>query len=269
MTQHTLSTDNKALIRQQFGANAVAYATSAIHAKGWSLNRLVEITQPNPAWHVLDVATGAGHTAFTFAPHVAHVVASDLTPQMLEVAEGLAQEKGLENIRFKQADAENLPFDDSTFDLITCRIAPHHFPDIARFVRECARILKPGGALAIVDNIVSADPIAADFVNAFEKYRDPSHNRCLSAEEWAGAFAQAGVTLTHTEAAHKYVDFGGWAANQNVPPDRQEKLREMLRNASAPALEFLTPKYADNGAITFRLTEAILVGRNRSPPYYQ
>ena len=60
--------------------------TSTVHAQGESLARLVELTNPQPTWIVLDVSTGAGHTALAFAPHVAHVVATDLTPQMIEAA---------------------------------------------------------------------------------------------------------------------------------------------------------------------------------------
>ena len=67
----------KTLVQQQFGAHAAAYATSAVHAKGASLGRLVELVQPKSDWRALDIATGAGHTAAAFAPHVAHVIASD------------------------------------------------------------------------------------------------------------------------------------------------------------------------------------------------
>ena len=51
----------KTLVQQQFGANAAAYATSAVHAKGASLARLVELVKPGADWSVLDIATGAGH----------------------------------------------------------------------------------------------------------------------------------------------------------------------------------------------------------------
>jgi len=253
--------DNKTLVQQQFGANAAAYATSTVHAKGASLARLVELTRPLAGWHALDIATGAGHTAFTFAPHVAHVTASDLTPEMLTVAANLAKEKDLDNIDFKEADAENLPFDEATFDLVTCRIAPHHFPDVEQFVQECARVLKPGGTLAIVDNIVPAEPEAADFVNAFEKFRDPSHERCLSAEEWADAYQQAGITLTHAEEAKKAMDFETWADNMNVSAEGRETLRGILRDAPTTAQVFFSPEYKEDGNIQFMLSEGIFVGR--------
>ena len=73
---------SKELVKKQFGANAAAYATSAVHAQGASLARLVELVQPQPGWRMLDVAAAAGHTAFAFAPHVAQVIATDLTPEM-------------------------------------------------------------------------------------------------------------------------------------------------------------------------------------------
>src|SRR5215831_6610108 len=81
-----VETETKTLVQRQFGANAAKYATSRPHAQGASLSRLVEMVAPKAYWRAIDVATGAGHTAFAFAPHVAHVIASDLTVQMLHVA---------------------------------------------------------------------------------------------------------------------------------------------------------------------------------------
>ncbi len=260
MSLPDLSLSNKQLVQQRFGDNAAAYATSAIHAKGWSLGRLVELVEPRPGWRFLDVATGAGHTAFVFAPRVAHVIATDLTRQMLELAAALSVERGIHNVSFAGVDAEGLPFAGQAFDLVTCRIAPHHFSDIDGFVRESARVLKPGGTLAIVDNIVPAHPQAADFINTFERLRDPSHAGCLSAGQWAQSIARAGVALRHTEVARKLVDFDQWVSNQDVPPESRDVLRRMLRRAPPAALEFLNPVYQGEG-ITFSLMEAIFVGR--------
>ncbi|MBI4790043.1 MAG: hypothetical protein HY782_23660 [Chloroflexi bacterium] len=62
--------DANRLIQEQFGAHANDYAPSAVHAQGPSLARLVELTQPQPDWLVLDVSTGAGHTARTSSPAI-------------------------------------------------------------------------------------------------------------------------------------------------------------------------------------------------------
>ncbi|MBA3874578.1 MAG: methyltransferase domain-containing protein, partial [Anaerolineae bacterium] len=164
----------KAQAQERFGKFAQGYVESKGHASGDDLDRLVELAQPQSDWLVLDVATGGGHTALKFAPLVNKVVALDLTPQMLEAAEKFLTGKGITNVEFKAGDAEQLPFDADIFNLVTCRIAPHHFPDCWKFVQECARVLKPGGTLIVEDNTVPDDERAARYVDAFERLRDPS-----------------------------------------------------------------------------------------------
>jgi len=161
--------DPNQLIQKQFGAHANEYTTSAVHAQGASLARLIELTQPQSHWHVLDVSTGAGHTALAFAPHVARVIASDLTPQMLDAARQLAQARGIANIEFRDADAHALPFDDAMFDLVTNRIALHHYTDARKAIAEMARVCKPRGIVALVDNIAPPDKVTAGAINHFEK----------------------------------------------------------------------------------------------------
>ena len=152
---------SKELVQRQFGAHAEAYATSIVHAKGASLKRLVELVKPQSEWLVLDVATGAGHTAAAFAPHVAHVIASDLTQAMLAQAQALARRKGLANMETARADAEALPFPAQRFDLVTTRIAPHHFFNIDAFLAETWRVLKPGGRFYCLEfSKVTSAPVA-------------------------------------------------------------------------------------------------------------
>lgn len=250
---------SNASVQQQFGAHANAYATSRVHAQGASLQRLVELVQPRPQWRMLDIATGAGHTAFTFAPHVNHVTASDLTPEMLVVTARLAAEKGIVNLTTQLADAANLPFEAARFELVTCRIAPHHFPDIDRFLCEAQRVLTPGGLLALVDNIVPAGAAGA-YVNAFEQLRDPSHVRCLTLEEWQDALARLGYSVLATERAAKAMEFDDWAGRMGATGDTVATLRALLCDATGDAASFLTPRL-EEGALWFNLEEAIVIAR--------
>ena len=262
---------NKSLVQQQFGAHAAAYATSTVHAKGASLGRLVELVAPQPTWQALDVATGAGHTAAAFAPHVAHVIASDLTSQMLAEAAKLAQSKGLANLETARADAEALPFADGQFDLVTCRIAPHHFPDIAAFVDGVWRVLKAGGTLALVDNIapdalstpgfsVAELREAALIYNAFEKVRDPSHARCLGMAEWTQVLSDRGFVMVHTERLPKDMEFQPWAERMGSDAATMERLRSMLVDGPSALKAFLKPRH-EQEKLWFTLDEAILIAR--------
>jgi ubiquinone/menaquinone biosynthesis C-methylase UbiE len=262
---------NKSLVQQQFGAHAAAYATSTVHAKGASLGRLVELVHPEPHWQALDIATGAGHTAAAFAPHVARAIASDLTEEMLQEAAKLAKAKGLVNMETARADAEALPFGDASFDLVTCRIAPHHFPDVPAFVGQVWRVLKGGGTFALVDNIApdalstpgfSAAELrdAALTYNAFEKIRDPSHGRCLGMAEWSEVLTDTGFEIVHTERLPKDMEFQSWGERLGADAATIARLRSMLTDG-APALQaFLKPRLAD-GKLWFTLDEAILIAR--------
>lgn len=260
MSQDRAST--KQMIRQQFGPNASQYATSPVHAKGASLDRLVTLLEPKDHWNALDIATGGGHMAFALAPKVKAVLSTDLLEEMLDVARSGAAERDLSNVAFQIADAEKLPFDDNQFDAVTCRIAPHHFANPGLFVSEVARVLKPGGLFGLVDNMVNDE--ASEFVNGWEAKRDPSHVRALSVEEWVELIVGAGMTLKHVETLAKRMNFEAWANNMNVPdPVRVELLAELVE-ASPVAHEYLRPEFGEPGdqsAAAFYLTEGVLVAQ--------
>src|SRR3954465_14643180 len=146
--------DAKARVRAQYGSVGDAYVKSAGHATGKDLGRMVEVARPQLTDRLLDIATGGGHVARTFSPFVGQIVASDLTPEILHHAGVAFAEQGLVNIETRIADAESLPFGDSSFEIVTCRIAPHHFPHPDRFVNEVARVLTPGGRFILIDSTV-------------------------------------------------------------------------------------------------------------------
>jgi ubiquinone/menaquinone biosynthesis C-methylase UbiE len=257
--------DAKTLLQQRFTQYAQGYVTSKAHAQGTELERLVEIAQPRPDWVVLDVATGGGHTALAFAPHVARVVATDVTPRMLEKAEAYVTGQGVNNVEFKPADAMNLPFEDETFDLVTCRIAPHHFVDCARFVHESARGLRAGGLLLVQDHVLPYDEEAARAVDDFERLRDPSHNRAFNELEWRGMFGETGLAVTYTEQIVKRHAFLDWVQRQGCTPEVVEQLVEMMQQAPAIAAEWMQPQDWGTPEATFANHHIIIAGRKSTP----
>jgi ubiquinone/menaquinone biosynthesis C-methylase UbiE len=247
----------KTLSQQEFGRTAATYLTSKPHAQGKSLERLVALTQPRPDWTVLDVATGGGHVAYAFAPHVARVWATDITDEMLALVREEAKKRGLANIRTAYAKAEALPFEDASVDLVTCRIAPHHFDSIPQFLDEVRRVLTPGGIFALVDNVVPAGSVG-DYINAFERFRDPSHLRAWDMREWRDALGRHGLAVTHEETLDKKMDFNSWAARHDTT--MQALLRAMLVQATPAVAAALKPEVTDTHA-TFWLVEGLFIAR--------
>ncbi len=253
--------DTKDLVKQQYGAHAQGYVTSTVHAQGESLKRLVELIQPEADWRALDVSTGGGHTALAFAPFVREMIASDLTPEMLEVAEKFIQSKGVTNVQFKIADAENLPFGDDEFDLVTNRIALHHYPDARKAIFEMARVLKRGGVLGFTDNTVPPNKQTAGYINHFEKLRDPSHNWCYPVERLTAYFEDAGLVVEQTESnAMKDMEFEAWAERMGCSAETKAELKRLLDTAPPEAREFFKPR-VEHEKLMFSIRESILIAR--------
>jgi ubiquinone/menaquinone biosynthesis C-methylase UbiE len=117
----------------------------------------------------LDVATGGGHTALWLARQGWKVTAGDIASRMLENAQKLCADAGL-SIETRVFPAEQMPFADCTFDLVTVRVAPHHFSSPAKLVQETARVLKPGGHFLLIDGSVpDDDPESEEYLHRVEK----------------------------------------------------------------------------------------------------
>jgi SAM-dependent methyltransferase len=223
----------KARVRDAFGRTAAAYVTSQRHAAGADLARLVELAAPRPDDLALDISTGGGHTALALAPHVAHETASDLTPAMLAAARSHILGRGVTNVAFVVADAERLPFLDESFDLVTVRIAPHHYADVRAAAREIHRVLRAGGRLMLIDNIAPEDPAGDAAVNRWDAWRDPSHVREYTVSEWRTFLADAGLRIEVVELARKTYDFAEWVERMRMPEGERAMLEaDML---AAPA----------------------------------
>jgi ubiquinone/menaquinone biosynthesis C-methylase UbiE len=191
------------LARRIFSERAAFYTTSASHKNPQMLAKLVALAQPQAGWQALDVATGTGHTAFALAPYVQHVIATDLTPAMLDEARKLQTTLGITNVEFRTADVHHLPFPDASFDLVSSRIAPHHFSDIRRALREIARVLRPAGRLVIDDRSIPEDDFVDKTMNALDTYHDPSHVREYRPSEWRQFLEETGFRVESIEPYHQ------------------------------------------------------------------
>jgi len=195
---------------RQFSRQAEAYANSPSHAQGADLAVVAEFAAATAGDLCLDVATGPGHTAFRIAAEASFAIGADLAPGMVVTARRLAEERGIANTAFLLADVHGLPFADSSFDLVTCRIAPHHFADIDAAFREVARVLRPGGRFVVEDSLAPDDVEEAEFLEWLEKRRDPTHVHSLTRGEWMAVMRGADLEVTRETVHGKHHDFELW-----------------------------------------------------------
>lgn len=254
----------KARVREQFGATAQAYVTSRRHASGRDLDRLVELAECRAEDEALDIATGGGHTALALAPHVHRVVASDLTPKMLEAAEGFIRGNGISNVTFAIAEAENLPFDDAGFDIVSCRIAPHHFADVPAFCREVARVLRAGGRFVLIDSWAAEDDDLDRFINDIEWRRDRSHARSYRLSEWRAMVGATGLLVDIVEPFERRHEFAEWTARSRMDPTERAELVRLMRDAPVRIRQFFDIGVTPDGDIDSFIDHKFLL-RARKP----
>ncbi len=181
---------------------------------------------------VLDVATGAGHTGVCLAGMGHRVTVTDLTHAMLERAREQAGSRNL-SVCAVLHPAEQFPFNDASFDLVTCRVAPHHFTAPQMFVCEVARVLRPGGWFLVIDGTVPDDePEAEQWLHWVEKYRDPSHNRLLTPRQWQQLCKATGLNVVKSVVnSFKQPDLEWYFETAATSPANRLKVLELIRHA--------------------------------------
>jgi Methyltransferase domain len=185
---------------------AQAYRESATHREGPDLDLLVQWCEPAEGVKALDVATGGGHVARRLRAEGCQVVTLDPSPGMQ--ADVLAR-------------AEDLPFQDGSFDVVASRIAPHHFSDIRTAVGEMERV---SNALVVIEDTL----FSSDRHEDAERLRDPTHVRNYTEDEWRDFLTDAGLEVEQVECFEKVHPLDEWLARTGCGGEEAARVRELL-----------------------------------------
>lgn len=208
-------------IRERFTETADTFAKTVRRTRSEEGLRLAEHATAGLANSdkllAIDLACGPGTFTRPLAARVRHAIGADLTPAMVEKARAEAARDGITNIEFVCADIYALPFADGAAGIVSCGYAFHHMTDPPRALAEMARILQPGGRVAITDIIVPAG-CDADFQNRVERVRDPSHTSTQSVENFRAIIANLGLRVVSEHMHDNWHDFNVWMGNAGKAP---------------------------------------------------
>ncbi len=252
----------KKAVQSQFGRQAEWYTVSQRHEQSSGLEILTRLAAPAATDRALDVATGTGFTAFAMAARCRSVVALDFTSGMVREARGLRDQRVVTNVTFCLGDAETLPFRDAVFDLVVCRYASHHFPNLPHAIAEMVRVTRRGGRVVIDDTCAPEDPALDDLMNRWEVRRDGSHVRNIPPSRLRGLFESAGLTVGAVEKTAIPQHFADWARRGGMTPAATAALRAEFAGATPEARAEFQIK-AENDDLAFAWGEAVVLGVKR------
>jgi ubiquinone/menaquinone biosynthesis C-methylase UbiE len=221
---------------EQFARQSHRYGKGHILADVADVDAALATVPMSGVRRVLDVATGGGHTGLHLASLGHDVTLSDLTDAMLDRAREAAEARGLK-VSCARHPAERMPYANGTFDLVTCRVAPHHFSAPEQFVAEVARVLIADGHFVLIDGSVHDDePEAEAWLHSVEKLRDPSHHRFLTPREWTQMCESAGLRVEVCRLTpRKQPDLEWYFETAATPPENRDAVREFIVSAPESA----------------------------------
>ncbi|QAR31895.1 methyltransferase domain-containing protein [Geovibrio thiophilus] len=202
-----------------FNEAAFNYYISSDHIKGDDLDLIRKNFKNKEFECLLDIAAGAGHCAAAVPAKRRYTL--DPSMPMLKTA----KEKFGLNLPVC-AVAESIPFSDNTFDILTCRIAMHHFKNPDLFFREVKRVLRPLGWMVLIDNIVDVED---SYLNVIEYIRDNTHIRSYRLDEIL-RFARDDFRLIDYACIFKKHDFPEWAGRLAEGPEAVERIEQAFKD---------------------------------------
>ena len=227
-----MTRSHETVVEDQFGTQAAAYVESAVHAGGDDLDALEAVAERERPNRAADIGSGCGYVAFRLAGHARSVTSIDLSAAMMEAVRNTAQQRGMSNIETCVAPAEDLPFEDASFDLLGCRFSAHHWRDFEIGLREARRILKPGATAIFIDVVSTGHPVFDTHLQAVELLRDPSHVRNYTEAEWAAGLARAGFRVRSTQKRRLRMDYRSWVDRMRTPDLHRKAIRSLQQWAS-------------------------------------
>lgn len=228
-----MSKRHRETVQKQFTKTADAFSTYAVRDSAEVIAEKVDFAKPQPSDLALDVACGPGAFVLALAPRVQFARGIDVTEEMVRQARAFQTEKGISNAAFDCGEAEELPYADGSFDLVSCQMSFHHMPKPELAVREMVRVTKPQGRILMIDTLGSESDAKFELHNRIESLRDPSHTASLRLTTFVQMFDECGLEILRQAFKRRQRSFNQWMLRAGLEPKhkRYQETRKLLEES--------------------------------------
>ena len=228
-----MSKKHRQAVQKQFTKTVEAFSKYAVRDTPEVLAEKVEFAKPQSTDLALDVGCGPGAFVLAIAPRVSFARGIDLTEEMVRQARAFQLERQILNATFDCGDAEQLPYPDAAFDLVSCQMSFHHMPKPQLALREMARVTKPEGRVVVIDALGPESDAKFELHNQIESLRDPSHTASLRLTTFLQMFEDCGLEILRQTMRRRQRSFNHWMLRAGLEPKHKRYLetRKLLEDS--------------------------------------
>lgn len=221
------------IVKEQFNKQAEKFANWWIGKNIEYLQAYFDFCQIKPSDKILDVACGPGEFTLFLGKRVAQVQGIDISDREIEIASGLAQEFGLDNIAFNCADVEHIPYHDASYSVVLCKSAFHHFIHANTVFKEMVRCCETGGKISIQDIVAYEDNYVNEYFETFDKLVDISHHKTLNQDEFNHLYTSSQVKKLADYSLDVDLNVNEYLEHASQETENKAKIKDLLEQGKS------------------------------------
>jgi ubiquinone/menaquinone biosynthesis C-methylase UbiE len=213
--------------------------------------QVVELLNPSSGAHILDLATHHGDTAIALAEAGCIVTAVDSSAKAIDKCNEILREKNITAIKTQVMNAEELSFNGTRFDGVTCRLAMHHFDDVPLALRQIAGVLKDNAPVVIGDAISPDDRALGDFLMLIGRLRDSTYKTIFTVDDWKKLLLDNGLKMVDYNLTKDTRSATKWLAHSPLSDEEKQRIHDAFNVSSQEIKDYFRVVIEDGKIVEF------------------
>ncbi len=214
-------------------------------------NQVVELLKPASGAHILDLATHHGDTAIALAEAGCIVTAVDSSAKAIEKCREILREKNITAIKAQVMNAEDLSFNGTRFDGVTCRMAMHHFDDVPLTLRQIAGVLKENAPVVIGETLSPDNRTLGDFMMLIGRLRDSTYKTIFTLDDWKKLLLDNGLKMVDYDLSKDIRNATKWLTHSPLSDEEKQRIHQAFIDSSQEIKDYFRIVIEDGKIIEF------------------